>query len=80
MARLRAVLGHQLIEVIKKCNGEESTARANKVHFDKETLDLELWSKVISRLTNTFKELDEVDPNFLHTIYEYRENNEKEEV
>ena len=73
------MLGHQLIEVIKKCNGEESTARANKVRIDKESQDLELWSKVVSRLMGTFKELDEVDPNFLHTIYEYRENVENEE-
>lgn len=69
----------KLEKIVYKCNREERSYLKDKKKFDRGLNDIGLWSDCVNNLQSTLKEFDEVHPNLLNAIYEYREDVEKDE-
>ena len=76
---MQALNNFKLNKIVYRCEKEERQLSTEIKRFNKGINDIGLWSNVVNDLQVTFKDLDEVHPNLLNAIYEYREDIEKEE-
>ena len=76
---MKAVSGHYLSKIIDGCNQNEATQGKTIEDIDENMNQMKLWSGVVSGLTQTLKDLENVQPHVLPSAYEYRESILKEE-